>query len=251
MSSSKRPWYPWYPKDFTTDEKVQCLPPLAELIYRRALDILWQSNDTRIPNACDLLWQSLGKGIARGEFDELWGRIMYPGFELFTVSDDEKWIFSKRLMREAEHINNCIERKSVAGQKGANARWQKHCDRNAKAMRIDSHTDTHTDIKEKVFKKENPQKGKTALPQTFIVTDEMISWFKSQNYTFNIQTETDRFMDYWKANGGMKKDWVATWRNWMRNQEKFARNQRPQYTPGYEANVPRQPVFDGVKRYAD
>jgi len=125
MSTNKRPWYAFWPKDFNQDEKVQCLPALAELIYRRALDVLWQNNGTRIPNAMALLYNSLGKGISEREFSELWEKIQYPGFEILETTQDKKWIYSKRLQEQKKKIDDSIEQKSRAGKKGAKARWVK------------------------------------------------------------------------------------------------------------------------------
>lgn len=163
MSTNNRPWYPWYPKDFNGDEKVRCLPPYAELIYRRALDVMWQANDIRIPNAMRLLYESLGKGIAEDDFKEAWGRIQYPDFELFRVTDDKKWVFSKRLRAEMDKIIETVNARSIAGAKGAAVRWEKekrdtrqtHSKRIANPKQTDSYTDAHTDtdLKDKDGKK--------------------------------------------------------------------------------------------------
>jgi len=125
MSSNLRPWYQFWPKDFNQDEKVQCLTPLAELIYRRALDVLWQNNGTRIPFAIDLLYGSLGKGISKEDFEAAWARIQYPGFEILKISEDEKWIYSRRLQKQKLNLDEKIEMKKRAGKKGAKARWDK------------------------------------------------------------------------------------------------------------------------------
>jgi len=124
MSSSRRPWYPWNPKEFNNDEKVKCLTPLAELIYRRLLDVMWENNDIRMPNAIDLLYDCCGKGIAKDEFAIAWTRIQYPDFELFVVSEDKKWITSRRLAREAASIAEKSKVRKTAGKKGAENRWK-------------------------------------------------------------------------------------------------------------------------------
>ena len=164
MSSHKRPWYKWYPKDFNQDEKVRCLPPLAEVVYRRALDLMWQSNDIRIPIAMRLLYESLGKGIAEDDFAIAWERIQYPDFELFKVSKDEKWLYSTRLRKENDEIIEMSNARSAAGIKGAAVRWDEKKGKRKKAQRqtyskriaiakqTDSDTDTDTDIKEKEYK---------------------------------------------------------------------------------------------------
>ena len=57
-------------------------------------------------------------------------------------------------------------------------------------------------------------------------------WFTKQNYSFiEINAATDEFVDYWIGEGKLKKDWIATWRNGMRNKEKWtAKNNQPEDT---------------------
>jgi hypothetical protein len=142
MSSNRRPWYPWYPKDFIVDEKVQSLSPLAELIYRRALDVMWQANDCQLPNVSSKLANQLGKGLTQNQFDDALSEIQHPGFELFKTSDCGNWLYSKRLKLEAEKIENIQKKRSQLGKKGAQAKAK------AKAKQLvkqsASHTDTYT-----------------------------------------------------------------------------------------------------------
>lgn len=52
----------------------------------------------------------------------------------------------------------------------------------------------------------------------------MINWAREN--TPHVGTrETEAFVDYWRATPGakgLKLDWLATWRNWMRRAEKDA-----------------------------
>jgi hypothetical protein len=69
------------------------------------------------------------------------------------------------------------------------------------------------------------RKRGTRLPDNFAVTAEMVAWFRENCPNVDGKTETDAFIDYWHSKPGRegcKLDWVATWRNWMRNQEKRA-----------------------------
>ena len=95
MSTGKRPWYKWYPKDFVADEKVQSLSPIAELIYRRLLDVMWQSNECRLLNVCLRLANMVGRGLTQEQFENAWSEIQTEGFELFKTTDDNRWIYSK------------------------------------------------------------------------------------------------------------------------------------------------------------
>lgn len=77
----------------------------------------------------------------------------------------------------------------------------------------DTDTNTDTDTNKEL-------KRGTRLPKQFVLTSEMINWAveKYPLVDFNLQTEA--FIDYWTAQPGqkgVKSDWVATWRNWIRN----------------------------------
>lgn len=63
------------------------------------------------------------------------------------------------------------------------------------------------------------------LPSDWNVGDEEINWalMKFPALTKSeIDNETDRFRDYWIAEGKQKADWRATWRNWIRRSVEFA-----------------------------
>lgn len=159
MSSNRRPWYPWYPKDFVVDEKVQGLSPIAELVYRRALDVMWQANALQLPNHLLKLCNQLGKGLPEKSFKDAWNEIQFPGFELFKISDDGNWIYSKRLIDEATKIEKISKIRKKAGEKGGK-QLQSICKANAKANKeqLQSHTDTdtYTDLKDTPY---IPQQG--------------------------------------------------------------------------------------------
>lgn len=58
----------------------------------------------------------------------------------------------------------------------------------------------------------------TRLPDNFLPSDEMIIWAKEHAPGVGWR-EHEKFLDYWRAQPGqrgVKLDWIATWRNWMR-----------------------------------
>lgn len=54
----------------------------------------------------------------------------------------------------------------------------------------------------------------------------MAQWVVDRfKYKINGRAETEKFVDHWLAASGqraIKRDWVAAWRNWMRNAAEFA-----------------------------
>ena len=124
MSSNHRPWYKWWAKDFIADEKVQCLSPIAELVYRRTLDIMWQANDCRLLNNCFKLAYALSRGLTQEEFEKAWSEIQTPNFELFKTSECGNWIYSKRLLVQMEELESIREKRKAAGRKGGKKKTQ-------------------------------------------------------------------------------------------------------------------------------
>lgn len=59
-------------------------------------------------------------------------------------------------------------------------------------------------------------KPKRALPLPFLMTDEMLAWAAEKVPAVTLDRETEKFIDYWTGQGGVKADWKSTWRNWMR-----------------------------------
>ncbi|WP_139207401.1 hypothetical protein [Phytopseudomonas flavescens] len=63
--------------------------------------------------------------------------------------------------------------------------------------------------------KSDRAKPKRALPLPFLMSPEMLAWAASKAPAVTLDRETERFIDYWTGQGGVKADWPATWRNWM------------------------------------
>jgi len=121
MSSNKRPWYQWWPKDFVADEKVQCLSANAELVYRRTLDLMWQANDCRLLNNCLKLANGLSKGLSQEQFEIAWAEIQTEGFELLKTSSCGKWVYAQRLSTQMELVVKTSKKRIAAGKKGGQA----------------------------------------------------------------------------------------------------------------------------------
>lgn len=71
----------------------------------------------------------------------------------------------------------------------------------------------------KVISQKKSNKG-TRLKSGWVVPDEWIEWAASQGMQADrTQRESEKFSDYWPAQPGqrgVKSDWFATWRNWIR-----------------------------------
>lgn len=81
-----------------------------------------------------------------------------------------------------------------------------------------------------------PQPGKpsapkaTRIPDVFPVTDSMRSWAAKNGFDYlDLVTITDEFVDFWRGatKNATKADWVATWRNRVRE---VAKREGPKVT---------------------
>lgn len=64
----------------------------------------------------------------------------------------------------------------------------------------------------------------TRIPDDFAqtITPEMVAWFRKNCPNVDGRDQTARFVDYWSDKTGKdatKRDWVGTWRNWMRREQ--------------------------------
>lgn len=73
---------------------------------------------------------------------------------------------------------------------------------------------------EKKTSSSSSRKRGTRIPDDFTVTPEMVEWARERVPHVDGRTETEKFINYWQAKSGtgaVKRDWIATWRNWMLN----------------------------------
>ena len=73
------------------------------------------------------------------------------------------------------------------------------------------------------------RKRGTRIPEDFAIDDDMRKWLADSNLThLDAQAITVEFVDYWVGVAGVKGvklDWVATWRNWIRRKAQEAPRQ--------------------------
>lgn len=122
------------------------------------------------------------------------------------------------------------EKRSRAGAKGAAKRWQT----DSKPVASDSsETETETVTPNGVTPL-TPQGGKrskgTRLTEDWMPSSELIAQMRGECPQVDLQAEHRIFVDYWIAQPGqkgVKVDWPATWRNWMRRKQGDASKHAP------------------------
>jgi hypothetical protein len=89
------------------------------------------------------------------------------------------------------------------------------------------------------------------LPMDWKPDDVLTQWTRKEVPELDLDRELDRFRDYWRAKAGaagVKSDWIATWRNWIRRiADDRKRGSKPaQSRPS--AHVARGPSLSDAER---
>lgn len=120
------------------------------------------------------------------------------------------------------------ERERKAKQRAGKPEEQQVNDHRPNGTHAGHHADSREDVstpipshptkEKKKTSSSSPRKRGTRIPDDFAVTPDMVAWAKQRVPNVDGRTETEKFINYWQAKSGRdatKRDWVATWRNWM------------------------------------
>jgi uncharacterized protein YdaU (DUF1376 family) len=119
---------------------------------------------------------------------------------------------------------------SEAGKRGAAKRWSTppHAEANGGAISLPNATPIATNNHYPLPNNHIEKQRGSRLPTDFLFPKEWADFCHQERPDLNIQKTFDLFKDFWIAKpgaGGVKLDWAATWRNWVRSQSapKFAK----------------------------
>ena len=122
-------------------------------------------------------------------------------------------IFSKRMVRD----ENLRQIRAAGGSKGGNPalmdKGKVNLEDKQKSTPSSSSTSSSTN-------KEKTQRG-SRLPVDFVLPEDWIGFCQQYRKDLDPQEVFDGFKDFWISKpgaGGVKLDWTATWRNWVRSQ---------------------------------
>lgn len=169
--------------------------------------------------------------------NERWTDVERSLGEFFNERDNE-WVH-ERIERDLEAVHATQTQRIAAGKASAEARKQAAKTRPSKARNARSTTveiplngkatnieekrrDTEEDLnplsppEAKTAESPEPKaKRKSRLPEPFNVSGDMRKWALDRAAAVHLINETEKFVNYWRGNGGTKADWIATWRTWM------------------------------------
>jgi len=196
------PWFRLY-SEFAHDPKVQMLSEAMQrryvmLLCLRCSEILETLHETEIAFqlrlSTDELEQTKQLFISKNFIDKHWNLLNW---------DKRQFVSDSSTMRVAKHRN---KKKQVSN---ADETLQKR-----PSNAIDTDTDT-----EQIQKKVNNKRG-SRLAQDWFLSKSMGDWATKERPDLDVRQVAEQFKDYWVAQAGqkgVKLDWDATWRNWIRN----------------------------------
>jgi uncharacterized protein YdaU (DUF1376 family) len=239
----RSPAFQWYPNDFMGDVNVQLMDWTQRGIYVWLIGLCWLQKSipsdigslAKITNTSITYWEEFGSNILC----------------CFKVSKDGKLIHN-RVEREREKQRAYKEKKHLAGEIGAKNRWNKYNKANklhASAILLPLANDgSSSSISSSTaaipplspvgginIYKTKPQKR---CPENFVISEDMRKWAKAKFPRVKLEDATESFMDHeFKL---AHKDWIATWRQWIRNADKFSPNNNGHKEPGSQLLTPEE-----------
>jgi len=196
------PWFRLY-SEFAHDPKIQMLSEAMQrryvmLMCLRCSEVLETLHETEIAFQLRLSTEELDQTkqlfISKNFIDKHWNLLNW---------DKRQFVSDSSTMRVAKHRN---KKKQVSN---ADETLQKR-----PSNAIDTDTDT-----EQIQKKVNNKRG-SRLAQDWFLSKSMGDWATKERPDLDVRQVAEQFKDYWVAQAGqkgVKLDWDATWRNWIRN----------------------------------
>ena len=188
------------------------LSEIEDLVYRRLLD-WYYLHECPIP----LDEAEVSRQIRMRSHTESIAIVLQEYFE----RTDNGWIHHRANKEIAK-----ADEKSEKASASAKARWSKK-DANALPTQSDSNA-THNTLpitQDTKHIKEN--KRGSRLTQDWFLTKSMGDWALQERPDIDVRQVAEQFKDYWIAQPGqkgVKLDWDATWRNWVRNTKALKAN---------------------------
>ena len=202
-------YYSFHVSDYIHD--TAHLSAYEDLAFRRLLD-LYYTSEKPIPNRT----HEVARRIRMSNQENAVQTVLE---EFFMFDMDNNCWFHKRCDKAIADYQAKAERNRQVGKLGG--RPKSNPDAIPQETQVVSkHNPNQEPItnNHKPIDKEN--KRGSRLSQDFCLPNEWNSWARNERPDLNVLQTFDKFKDYWIAQAGqkgVKLDWFATWRNWVRN----------------------------------
>lgn len=184
---------------------------MEDLAYRRLIDAYYLAEKPFTGTPADIA-KDIGMVTQIEE-------VFYVLNKFFEQSDDGSW-FNKRCDEEIAHYHGKHEQAIRAGKASAEARLSK---RSASVQPTNNQEPITNKQVNTVVVAKAPKSTRWA--KGFAIPDSWVEFCKKERSDIDPFKTFESFTDYWISVAGakgLKSDWDATWRNWVRNQKNSA-----------------------------
>ena len=207
---------------------------IEDLAYRRLLDIYYLHE--RPLNDCSA---TVARLIGMAEYQEQVETVLVEFFEHI-----EGGFVNPRADKEISHFHSKLEQASRAGKASAQRRLS---ERSTGVQPTNNHKPI-TNNQETIIKEKTATRG-SRLPANWVPNKELAEWSKAERPDLDLRKVLEEFRDYWTSvagSKGVKLDWDATWRNWVRKQTTPKQSFAQQAADVARTTVPPPPNQDAA-----
>ena len=207
-------YYQFHIGDYATHTRH--LNPIEDIAYRRLLDIYYLHE--RPLSDC---LTTVARQINMREYES---EVELVLTEFFDHIDDG--YINRRADKEIEHYKAKVEQASRAGKASAERRT------NGRSTDVQP-----TSNQEPITIVKTKQSRGTRLPADWVISVENIEFCNKTRPDLSPMQTASRFKDYWiaqPASKGVKLDWDATWRNWVRAERTKEVQSKPHALVGWK-----------------
>lgn len=225
--------YPHHIGDF--NNATRHLTRVERSLYRDLIELYY---DAEQPLPADDFDRLARRVMASSEEEK--AALKYVLAEFFIL--DGGVYRNERCDKEIANYLVNVEKKAKAGKASAEARKHKAADEQQVLDGCSTNQSPIPNLQSPPEEpKEKPRNRGSRIPEDWVLSDKQIAWTREKAPTLNVSEEAEKFRDHWQAKAGkdgVKLDWEATWRTWVRNALRFAAPragpQRPSSQGGFE-----------------
>jgi len=210
------------------------LTPMEDLAFRRLLDFYYLHEHP-------IKHRDIARQIGLKDFEQ----DVLTVLEEFFLSTDAGFV-NPRADKEIAKYREFSE----AGKRGAAKRWGTNGEANSPPNAIPIATNNHKPITINHKPKVESTRGSRLSPD-FCLTEEWKDFCQQDRPDLNPSKVFESFKDYWIAKAGqqgVKLDWFATWRNWVRSQNQSFVNKADQVFTTVPSRFERDPALIAVEQ---
>lgn len=208
------------------------LTPMEDLVYRRLLD-LYYLHEQPLSDCSKTVARLINLREQIVEVETILA-------EFFEHVEGTGWK-NTRADEEISKFHGRIESASKAGKASAERRL------NARSTDVQL-TNNHKLITNKQKTTATATRG-SRLPADWKPNAELAEWSKAERPDLNLRKVLEEFRDYWSSvagSKGVKLNWDATWRNWVRAQKAEKQTFAQQAADVARTTVPIAPNHDAA-----